>query len=1082
MTMNRTHELIQKHLDGCASAAELAELDQLLSDSPEAAELFVRADRMQLLLEEHVRDARAWATLATAMTLPALGRPPSRWPWRWVVPAAAAAAVLLIAIGLTFLPRPGPAEMVPYGVVSGRVLVDGVEVQWIPDGSCVEVAGETAAVIRLADGGLAELGPQTAVVLHGRRGRALEMELDRGGGKFHVTRAGRPLHVDTPAGTITARDTEFSLELRPEDDNGGEPMNEKVALLLAVAVMAGDVEVRSKNQSYLLASGETGLFAPRKQGGGKIPMLTGRVTAVSADGTRLTVETPPPKPGAAPQQHEVRITGQTKLLYFGFEKDSDRPTVGYRVTAILDVDQPDTATRLEFGVKEPQVSGRVTAVAADGKALTLEVYRKGQPPASTEVRLTERTRLQYTGVDKDGQKPTVGYLARVWLKEGAADTATEIQFVVKSAKGKGTPDPTVLTGTIKAVSADGKVLTLEMPAKVKGGEPITVEIKVTERTQLAYFGVDKAGEKPTVGYVALVSLEPGSKDTASAIKLGLKGKAAPKPAEESKTKKNPESPKNKSAPEKKAAVTKPLPDTAKPRAQPPARDPMPLAAAIDREVDQRLAEAKAPPSPPADDAEFLRRVTLDITGRIPTSERTRAFLADTDSQKRRRLIDELLASPDYGRHFGTVWRNRIMPPEAGKGGKPPPADRFSPWLAEQFNQDRPWNEIVAELLTVEGDIARNPQSGFVMANSEGFRPQADRLAASVARLFLGVQLQCAQCHNHPFTGWTQADFWGTAAFFGRVRNTGKKGPPFILTEEPDLDPPATGKKGAAGAPPAAPGGAIVIPAAAGKGAGKVVKAKFLDGTEPALDEHRPYRPVFAAWLTAPTNPYFAPAAVNRLWAHFFGRGLVNPVDNFHPDNPPSHPALLKLLAAEFTASGGDFKHLVRGLCNSRAYQRTSRPVPGNEADSQLFSHVAVKVLGPEVLYDALTTAMSAGPAPGGKRALPSLGSRGQFVQLFSALGDAAETGEYGAGIPQLLKLMNAEEFNRSTPIVDRLVKTGASPAQAVEELYLASLCRRPTADEVRLMSEYVARRGDRQRAYAGVLWILLNSSEFALNH
>ncbi len=1081
MTMSRTHELIYKHLDGYAPAADLAELDRLLSRSPEAAELFARAGRMDLLLEEHVCEARARVNLAAFVTLPALDPVPSRRRRRWAVPAAVAATVLSLAAAVALLWRHSPAEAVPYGVVSGRVLVDGVEAQWIPDGSRVEVAGETAAVIRLADGGLAELGPQTAVVLHGRRGRVLEMELDRGGGRFQVKRAGRPLRVDTPAGTITARDTEFSLELRPEDDNGGEPMNEKVALLLAVAVLAGDVEVRSKDQNYLLASGETGLFAPRKQGGGKIPMLTGRVTVVAADGTRLTVETPPPKPGAAPQQREVRITRQTRLLYFGVEKDGDRPTVGYRVTAVLDVDQPDTATRLEFGVKEPQVSGRVAAVAADGKALTLEVYRKGQKPASTEIHLTDRTRLQYSGVDKDGEKPTVGYGARVWLKEGTSDAAAEIQFVVKSAKGKGTADPATLTGTIRAVSADGKVLSLEMPAKVKGGAPTTIDIKVTERTKLSYFGVDKDGEKPTVGYAASVSLEAGSKDTAGTIKLGLKSKAAPKPVEEPKAKKNPEPPKSKPAPEKKAAAVKPPPDGEKPRTQLPVRDPMPLAAAIDRAIDQRLAEAKVPPSLPADDAEFLRRASLDITGRIPTAERTRVFLADTDSQKRRRLIDELLASPDYGRHFGTVWRNRIMPLEAGKGGKPQ-ADRFSPWLAEQFNRGRPWNEIVTELLTAEGDIAQNPQSAFVMANSEGFRPQPDRLAASAARLFLGVQLQCAQCHNHPFTGWTQADFWGTAAFFGRVRNSGKKGPPFILTEEPDPDPPATGKKGAVGRPPAAPGGAIVIPAAAGKGAGKVVKAKFLDGTEPALDDQRPYRPVFAAWLTAPTNPYFAPAAVNRLWAQFFGRGLVNPVDNFHPDNPPSHPALLKLLAAEFTASGGDFKHLIRGLCNSRAYQRTSRPVPGNETDSQLFSHVAVKVLSPEVLYDALATAMSAGPVPGGKRALPGLGSRGQFMQLFSALGDAAETGEYSAGIPQLLKLMNAEEFNRGTPIVDRLVKAGASPAQAVEELYLASLCRRPTADEVRLLSDYVARRSDRQSGYAGVLWILLNSSEFALNH
>src|SRR5262249_3130117 len=161
-------------------------------------------------------------------------------------------------------------------------------------------------------------------------------------------------------------------------------------------------------------------------------------------------------------------------------------------------------------------------------------------------------------------------------------------------------------------------------------------------------------------------------------------------------KKNPEPAKGKPAPEKKGEAPKPPPDSVKPRPQAPVRDPMPLAAAVDREVDQRLAEAKVPPSPPADDAEFLRRVSLDITGQIPTYERTVSFLASTDPDKRRRLIDDLLASPEYGRHFGTVWRNLMVPREGGKGGKPQ-ADHFSPWLAGQFNEGRGWDRIVYDL-------------------------------------------------------------------------------------------------------------------------------------------------------------------------------------------------------------------------------------------------------------------------------------------------------------------------------------------------------------------------------------------------
>jgi ferric-dicitrate binding protein FerR (iron transport regulator) len=1081
--MHRAQELIQKHLDQVASAAELAELDQLVSNSPEAVDRFVAAGRMDLLLEEYAREAVGRDVLGTNLPAPAAR---SARSGRRILAAGLAAAVLLVAAGLTVLLRVGRTEMTPYGVVWGHVLVDGAPAEWIPDGSRVEVAGETAAVIRLADGSQAELAPETAVVLHGRGGRVLEMELDRGGGKFQVGREGRRLRVETPAGTITARGTEFNLELRPEDAKGGEPMNDKVAFLLAVAVMAGNVEVRSKDQSYVLASGETGLFSPQKPGGGKIPMLTGKVSGVSDDGKRLTIETPPPKPGVEPQQHDVQLSDQTTIIYFGVEKGADRPTVGYRATAILDVDKPETATRVEFGVKDPQITGRVTAVSADGTVLMLEVYRKGQKPAQMEVRLTDRTRLSYSGVEKEGEKPTEGYLAQVWLKEGSSGTAAEVRFVVKNGKSTGAAEPARLAGTIKAVSPDGMLIKLETPAKVKGGEPAIIDIKLTDRTKLLYFGVDREGEKLTVGYLASVSLENGTKNTAASIKLGLKDKSTPRPTEKPKVKKTPEPGKGKTDKEKKG---EPPVEPVKARPQPPARDPRPLAAAIDREVNQRLTEAKIPPSPLADDAEFLRRVTIDITGHIPSHEQTVAFLASSDPEKRCLLIDELLAEPDHGRHYGTVWRSLMVPREAAKGGKPQ-ADHLSPWLADQFNQGRGWQQIVHDLLTVEGDVAQNPQAGFIMANAEGFHPQADRLAASAARLFLGVQLQCAQCHNHPFTGWKQDDFWGMAAFFSRVRNSGKKGPPFILTEAPDAELPAKTKKGAPSPPPTALNGAIVIPTSAGKASGKVVKAKLLDGAEPALDGQGPYRPIFAAWVTAPTNPYFANAAVNRLWSQFFGRGLVNPVDNFHPDNPPSHPALLKLLADEFTSTGGDLKHLIRGLCNSQAYQRSSCPLSANEADVQLFSHMAVKVMSPEVFYDSLVTALAAGPAlggkgtklPGGKKGLPNLASREQFVQFFSAQGDAAETGESSHGIPQFLKLMNAEQFNRSAPIVERLVQTEVAHERAIDDLYLSALSRRPRADEIRLMSDYLAKRSDPRSGFAGVLWILLNSSEFVLNH
>jgi hypothetical protein len=500
-----------------------------------------------------------------------------------------------------------------------------------------------------------------------------------------------------------------------------------------------------------------------------------------------------------------------------------------------------------------------------------------------------------------------------------------------------------------------------------------------------------------------------------------------------------------------------------------ARDPLGVAADIDRAIDRHLAAAGVPAAPAADDGEFLRRVSLDLTGRIPTLERTLAFLDDSDPDKRRRLIDQFLASRDYGQHLATVWRNRLAPPSPVSNK--PQRDVFTPCLADQLNRNRGWHEIVSDLLTVEGDIAKTPQSAFVTTNSDNFQPKASLLAASAARLFLGVQLQCAECHDHPFAPWKQTDFWATAAFFGRLRNS-KKGPPFILTEQQE--------------PGSAPGpAAITLPSGTGRAAGQIVKARFLGGAEPAPGVGPALRPAFAAWLTAPDNRYFAPAFVNRTWAGFFGRGLVNPVDDFRDDNPPSHPEVLKLLADEARASGFDLKHLARCVCNSRAYQRTGRAEKGHERDAELFGRAAARPLSPEAFYDSLTTLYA--PSKSGKfaasgTAAPRLEARDDFVRFFRAQGEAAAEGGINQGIPQFLRRLNGEAFGRGSPLVAYLVRKDVPTREAIELLYLATLSRRPAEEEVELLTGYLGRRKDAAEGYAGVQWILLNTGEFVLNH
>ncbi|HJZ91423.1 MAG TPA: DUF1549 domain-containing protein [Gemmataceae bacterium] len=647
-------------------------------------------------------------------------------------------------------------------------------------------------------------------------------------------------------------------------------------------------------------------------------------------------------------------------------------------------------------------------------------------------------------------------------------------------------------GTVKALAADGKSFTLQPAPTVKNKEPAPIEIQLHKEAKIM------AG-KLAVGQAVSLWLQKGSENVAVEVQIGQfadksQNPSAPgvkpvKPAPDANEKK-PEKPAKPPVPGDKPgkpaleANDKPEPPQ-KPKAPAkPARDPVPTATLIDNEIDRKLAALEVPASGQADDAEFLRRVTLDLTGRIPTYQRTIAFLDSKDPDKRRQLIDELLETPEYGEHFGSIWRNLLggrNPPAGEKGGGG--GDALRPWLAEQWNANRGWNAIVTDLLTAEGTPRDNPATAFLLANAENGRPQPNKVTGAVAAMFLGVNLRCAECHKHPFAQWKQTDFWGTAAFFGKLQYGGGKGGPASLAESLA----AGGSTKEKGQPVIAiRGAAIVIPAASGKSAGQVVKARFLGAAEAVLDEKEPFRPRFAAWATAADNPYFARAAVNRMWAHFFGRGFVNPLDSLDT-NAPSHPELLDRLTKEFAASGFDLKHLARCITTSKAYQRSHLTEPGNETDVTAFSHMAVKVLTPEVLYESLGIIgkdSGSGGNGGGKAGKPSgdkQESKDQFVRSFRVEEDVPAV-DYIQGIPQLLRLMNASSPNRGSALVAKLSNSGASRTEAIATLYLTTLSRRPTTAETELMSSYLSRRKDDREGYRGVLWILLNSSEFALNH
>jgi hypothetical protein len=494
-----------------------------------------------------------------------------------------------------------------------------------------------------------------------------------------------------------------------------------------------------------------------------------------------------------------------------------------------------------------------------------------------------------------------------------------------------------------------------------------------------------------------------------------------------------------------------------------ALDSSALAHRIDQALEGRLKAEGVAASPLAGDAEFLRRVYLDLTGHIPPTDRVVAFLNDRDPKKRARLIDELLASPEYGKRQADLWQKLLVQPNSNNRFFFQILPKMKEMLEGEFNKNKPWDAMVRELVTATGPVNENLYGVYLLAAGT-----PDKMTDSATRLFLGVQLQCAQCHNHPFADWKQTEYWGMAAFFTRVRFQGN--PRQMLRQGTTV----TIREGGRGRAPRLPVSAKRVP------------PKFLQGKEPNLEGKDAYRTVLAHWMTAPQNPYFSKAMVNRTWGQLFGRGLVNPVDDMHEANPASHPQLLTDLSRNFAASGFDLKYLIRSICNSRAYQRTSKPFGNNrDAAPELYSRMAIKVFSPEQTFDSLQLVLGRTfqnvqrRGPMGRRF--NLSPRTLFVASY-AIEDGADPTELQAGVPQVLRLMNGPAFNNG-PGLARMITTGKTAAGVIEQMYLAALARRPTVVERDRLTAYVNKNPETSRqAYIDVLWAVLNSSEFTLNH
>jgi hypothetical protein len=488
---------------------------------------------------------------------------------------------------------------------------------------------------------------------------------------------------------------------------------------------------------------------------------------------------------------------------------------------------------------------------------------------------------------------------------------------------------------------------------------------------------------------------------------------------------------------------------------------------VDKLVFSKLKQLGIPPSALCDDSTFIRRVTMDITGRLPTIPEVEQFLADKDANKRDRLVDRLVDSTGYADYFANKW-SAVLRNKRRNNNDLPYTYRFHAWIRQSLRENMPYNQFVRNVLTATGDPESHPPVAW-------FReiPTTNERMEDTAQLFLGMRLACAKCHHHPFERWSQQDYYGFEAFFSQtaMKNSKFNRQPnqpdmlYVKSVEPKARNPRTGLD----VPPTALGGEpLTVPA-------------YEDARHQMVD-----------WMTAPSNPFFAKALVNRYWKHFFGKGIVDPEDDLRVTNPPTNPELLEALAKHFVDYQFDLKNLVRTLCKSSVYQLDSMPTAANQNDKQNFSSFYPRRLSAEVLNDAVNTvAISAanfGNIPLGTTSvqLPDNGFNDYFLKVFGK--PEAESAcecerSVEANLSQSLHLLNSSDMQnrlqRGGGRAAQLAKEdGRTDSQKIRELYLAAFSRPPTAEEQSFVSETLSAYPNKQQAWEDVLWAIFNAKEF----
>jgi len=488
---------------------------------------------------------------------------------------------------------------------------------------------------------------------------------------------------------------------------------------------------------------------------------------------------------------------------------------------------------------------------------------------------------------------------------------------------------------------------------------------------------------------------------------------------------------------------------------------------VDEIVFEKLTQLGLPASQVADDATFLRRVTVDIAGRLPTAEEAATFLASSDEKKRAMWIDHLLESADYANFFANKWSAILRNKRRNDADKVATFGMFD-WIRNSLYQNKPYDQFVREIITATGSPADTPAVGW-------YREVKDQAAQveDTAQLFLGLRIQCARCHHHPFEKWSQQDYYGMAAFFSRVGRKKSSTPTYDRVFHNRGVAEATNPKN-----------------------GQKVKPTGLDAEPLILGQDDDPRVKLADWMSQPDNGFFSHSLVNRYWKHFFGRGLVDPEDDMRVTNPAVNPKLLATLAENFVETGFDLKQLVRTICNSSTYQLSSEPNEWNRDDKQNFSRYYPKRLNAEVLLDSINqvtgTSTSFGGVPAGTRAtqLPDSGFSSYFLTVFgrpesSSACECERSSE--ANLAQSLHLLNSSEIQgKLTSGSGRAATLSADKerdnADKINELYLLAFARDPSSEEREIAISHIDKTGDAKVAFEDIVWALINTKEFLFNH